>query len=101
MKLMMITRGSLIDKCSSFLTVSGGNTSLEIVDGILQQLKAKLTEPDLFETLEKNFIHGYVIKSLLKKLDFLDVPNDVVNFVVAFGSLFKQIIVDLQRRHEA
>lgn len=41
-KLMMSTRGSLTDTCSSSSIVFGGNTSTETLNGVLQQLKAKL-----------------------------------------------------------
>lgn len=100
LKLMMSTIGNSTDKCSSSSTVSGGNTLLETVDGIIQQLKSKLVEDDLFEALEQKFIHSYGIKSLLKKLDVLDAPNDVANFVVAFDPIFDQIIADFQRKYE-
>lgn len=58
LKLMMSTKGSSTNKCSSSLTVSEGNIPLEDVDKILQQLKTKLIEVELFETLENNFIQG-------------------------------------------
>lgn len=34
---------------------------METVEGVLKQLKDNLVEVDLFEALEKNFIHGYGI----------------------------------------
>lgn len=71
------------------MTVSKGNTAPEIVDGVLQQLKVKLGEVDLFEALEKDFIHGYGIKALLKKFGIPDAPSKVVDFVVAFAPLFR------------
>lgn len=101
LKLMMNTRHSSIDKCSSTSRVSRGNTPLQIINGILQQLKTKLVEVNLFETLEQNFIQGYEIKSLLKKLDVPDTHSNVIIFVVAIGPLLDQIIVDFQIRHEA
>ncbi|CAK8560350.1 unnamed protein product [Lathyrus sativus] len=101
LKLMISTRGSSTDKCSSSSTISGGSTPLETVDGVLQQLKVKLAEADLFEALEKNFVHGYGIKSLLKKLDVPNASSAAVNFVVAFGPLFDQIFADFQRKNEA
>lgn len=82
MKLIMITRGSSDDKCSSYSNSSRGNTTPKAVDGVLQQLKDKLAEADLFEALENKLIHGYGIKSLMKKLNIPNSPNDVVNFVV-------------------
>lgn len=84
----MGTRGSPTDKCSSSSIIYGGNTSLETIDRVLQQLKPKLTEADLFEVLGQSFLHGYGINSLLDKHDVPDAPTDVVNFVIEFGSLF-------------
>lgn len=55
----------------------------------------------MFELLEQNFLHGYGIKSLLKKLDVADAPNVAVNFLMEFGPLFEQITLDFQRRQEA
>lgn len=54
MKLLISTRGSSVEKCSSSSTISEGNTSIETVDGVLRQLKTKLVEVDLFEALEKS-----------------------------------------------
>ena len=38
---------------------------------------------------------------MLKKLDVLDVPIEVVDFIVAFGPLFNHILTDFQRKQDA
>lgn len=81
---------------SSSSTISGGNNRPEIIDEVL-----KLGGTNIFEVLEKYFIYGYDIKALLKKLDVLDAPSEVVDFLVTFGPFFDHIIVDFQRKHDA
>ena len=52
----MGTRGSSTDKCSSSSIIYGGNTSLETIDMVLQQLKPKLTEANRLKENETH--HG-------------------------------------------
>lgn len=37
----------------------------------------------------------------MNKLDLPDSPNEVVNFIVAFGQLFDHILADFQRKQYA
>lgn len=61
-----------------------------------------LLEELLFlEVLEKDFINGHSIKVLLKKLDVPDAYVEVVDFLVTFGPLFEQILIDFQRKHDS
>lgn len=101
MKMVLSNKCSLTDKCLSSSTVSGGNTGPETIDGIFHQLKSQLSGVDLFDALRKDFLYGYGIKSLLKKLDVLYASNKVVDFIVSFGLLFDHILVDFQRKQDA
>lgn len=50
-KLMMSTKGNSTDKCSCSSTASERNIALENFNEVLNQLKDKLEEVDLFEVL--------------------------------------------------
>lgn len=89
MKMVLNLKGSSINRCLSSSTVSGGKNGPETVDEILKQLKTLVGGINLFDFLEKDFSYGYNIKTLLKKLD---VPVEVVDFLVTFGPLFEQIL---------
>lgn len=81
MKVVLSSKGSSTDKCSSSSTVSGESNGHKTNDEVLKQLKDKLGGVSLFEALEKDFIYGYNIKTLLKKLDIPDAPSEVVDFL--------------------
>lgn len=51
--------------------------------------------------MEKDFIYGYGIKTLLKKLDVPDALSELVDFLVTFRPFFDHIIVDFQRKPDA
>lgn len=94
MKMVLSSKGSSTDKCSSSSTVFWGNIGPETLDGIFHQLKTQLSGVDLSDALGKYFLYGYVIKPLLKKLDVPDATGEVVDFVVSFGPLFDHTLVD-------
>lgn len=101
MKMVLSSKGSSTYRCSSYSVVSRGNNGLETVDEVLKQLKDQLGGTNISEALEKDFIYNYGIKTLLKKLDVLDAPSEVVDFLVTFGPFFDHIIVNFQRNHDA
>lgn len=92
MKMVLSSKGSSIDRCSSSSTVSGGNNGPETISEVLKQLKVQLGRVNLFEALDTYFTYGYGIKILLKKFDVFDSPNEVVNFLLNFGPFFDHII---------
>lgn len=94
--MVLSSKGSSTDRCSSSSTVSGGNNGRETVDEILKKLKAQLGGANIFEALEKYFIYGYGIKMLLKKLDVPNTPSEVVDFLVTFRPFFDHIVADFQ-----
>lgn len=98
---MLSRNGSSTDRCSSSLTIFGGTDRPETVDKILKLLKTLVGWINFFEVLEKDFIYGHNIKVQLKKLDVPDVPIEVVDFLVTFGTLFEQILTDFKRKHDA
>ena len=99
--MMLSTKGSSTDRCFNSSTVFGGATGSEPIVETLKQLKTLIVDVDLLEDLEKDFIYGYSIKTMLKKLDVSDAPVEVVDFLVTFGPLFDQIHADFQRMHNA
>lgn len=95
MKMVLSSNGSFTYRCSSSSTISWVNNGPETVDDVLKTLKVQLGGTNIFEALEKDFIYGYGIKTLLKKLNVPDAPSEVVDFLVTFRPLFDHIIVDL------
>lgn len=100
MKMVMSTKGSSTDICSSSSTVSGGATGSKPLAETLKQLMDLIVDVDLFEALDKDFIYGYSIKTLLNKLDVSDASIEVVYFLVAFGPLIDKIHADFPCKHD-
>lgn len=51
---------------------------------LIQQLKEKVFEVDLFKTIEENPPVVCDIKDLLKQLNNQDFPDSTINFVIEF-----------------
>ena len=98
--MMLRSHDSSIDRCFISSNVSGGATGPEPIAETLKQLKTLVEDVNLIEILEKDFIYGYSIKTLMKKMDVPDAPAEVVDFFVTFGPLFDQIRADFQRKYD-
>lgn len=94
MNMVLRSTGSSIGRCSSFSVIFGGTNGPETVDEILKQLKVQLGGVNLVEALEKYFIYGYNMKTLLEKPVFPNAPGELVDFLVTFGPFFHHIIFD-------
>lgn len=82
MKMVLSSKGGSIGRYSSSSTISRGNNRPETIEEVLKQMKVQLGGTNIFEALEKDFIYGYDIKTLLKKLDVPDAPSEVVKATV-------------------
>lgn len=86
--MVLSTKGISTERCFSSSPVSGG------------AIESLIVEVGLFEALEKDFIYGYSIKTILNNLDVTDAPVEVVEFLVTFGPFFDQIHADFQCKHD-
>lgn len=100
MRMMLMSYDSSTNKCFSSSTVSDSAIGPEPISKTLKQLNALVEDVNLFKVLENNFIYGYNIKTLIKKLDVPDAPTEVVDFLATFGPIFDQIWADLQSKHD-
>lgn len=94
LKLMMSAKGSLIDKCLSSSTASGGHSHVETTDKLLQKMKENFFDVVMIEALEKDTATYHGIKNLLKQVNILSSPPEVAEVVVELGILIDQVIVD-------
>lgn len=58
---------------------------------LFQQLKSKLVDMDLIQTIENNPATIFEIKGFLSKLNIPEAPEYIVNFVLDFEPFLKQI----------
>lgn len=58
---------------------------------LFQQLKSRLVDMDLIQTIEDNPATIFEIKRFLSKLNKPEAPESIVNFVLDFESVLKQI----------
>ncbi|CAI8613874.1 unnamed protein product [Vicia faba] len=100
LKIMMFTIGTSTNKCSSSSIVSGRVSSVEPLEDVLRQLRAKLLSVDLFNMLVTDSMFCYGLKGLLKKVYLLTVPHYILRFVVEFTPFLDQIIADIARKND-
>lgn len=90
-------RESSTDKSVSILTTSGDKSPSDPCNALLQKLKAKIFDVDLFQLLENNNLASYELKNLLKQAEQMDTFPEVSAIVIELGIMVEQVVVDVIR----
>lgn len=96
----MSTRGSSTNKCSSSSTILGGQSRNEPGDELLKKIKEKAFDVNLLQVLKHNPSDCFGINDLLKQVDILTTPPEIVDIVMELGLLVGQVIADLNHKRE-
>lgn len=82
--MLMGNQGISVEKSPNYSTTSGNEPSSNSSGALVQQLKAKVFDTELFQTLKENHVVVYDINTLLNQLNSLDSPNAIVGFILEF-----------------
>lgn len=100
LKVIMSARGSSSDKCSSSSTVSGSQSTNKPTDELLKKIKEKAFDVNLLQVLQNNPTACFGIKDLLKQVDILTTPPEIVDIVMELGLLIDKVSANLNRKSE-
>lgn len=67
----------------------------------VQQLKAKVSEVDLFQSIEDNHVVVNDIKTLLKQLNSPNSPDYIVSFILKFESILEQTTQNIKLKKKS
>lgn len=87
----MSSQGISIEKSPSFSNASESEPSRNPFVALIQKLKMKFVNVNLFQTIEGNLVVVYEIKALLKQLHNPDSPDSIVDFILEFEPFVEQI----------
>lgn len=97
----MSSQGILVEKSPSSSTTSGNDPSGNAYVAMVQQLKAKVFDVDLLQTIKDDHVISYEIKNLLKYLNNPYLPNSTFNLILEFESFLDQIAQNIKMKKES
>jgi hypothetical protein len=98
LKAMLSARFNFQDSSQSSSTTSGATSEEPSLGHILNKIKTKILDVDLFKILEENSLAHLDLKKLLKQVNVLEASAEVGSFVMEMMTLIDLATADLLRQ---
>lgn len=95
LKAIRSSKESSSDKSISASTASGGRSSTDPCNALLQKIKAKIFDVDMFFLLERDSLTSFALKELLKQAEVLELSPEVSEVIMELGLMIDQVVVDI------